>query len=259
MLRFKTVCFLLLAQVPLSASVIYVGLKNGDFGTLDSATGIYNKLGTPGQFGGLAFDTSGRLDGTPNQSNAQLLRVDQSNGSTTVVGSIGLTGLAGFSSTPGGPLYLVDRTNLNTVNPDTAQLTVVRSNGVLHQDFFYQGNGPDGNVYLNSGTSFGTERLYKLSPTTTTDLGPAASFEALVSADNSLYTFKSNGTFEDLYSVNTTSGAQTLVRTTTISAGLGTVYAAASPAPSSTPEPGTLALLIGGGSLIAFRFRKHQA
>jgi hypothetical protein len=237
---------------PARAQQVYVEGSGHEFGSLDLSTGDFTYFGTTTPLLlGLGMSPNGTLYGLDDQSNAHLYRVDPTSGITTDLGAVGHAAIAG---------------------------TV----------------GSDGKIYAIDDSSGSTGLLYTIAPstmnvTTIGDTGLASS--GLLTFDNigNLYTTQANPNLsDDLYSLNTTTGAATLMGSLgsdlSVSAGAftnnsldgftldqfaisidtgagsGTIQSPFSlpnqdlvmaAAPYATPEPGVWTLLFGLGLVAA--------
>lgn len=253
----------LVLPVLVSAQTVYVtGGGNGnsgfEFGTINLATGAYTNIATERvNLSGLSFSSTGTLyamdiDGT------KLYTVNTSTGALTSVGSTGSTnGTSGIAFSPSGVLYQVNNlipvanSYLNRVNTSNANLTRIGTD-IGHRtsgSIAYQ-NG----VLYETNTSTGSDTLDTINTTlgTSTAIGSTgySVIAGLTSVNGTLYGFDAGG---DILTLNTTTGAGTVVKSYTLpavaGAGLNTnnFIEAAAFQNAAVPEPTTLALLASLG------------
>jgi hypothetical protein len=235
---FLTAVALATVGFPLAASTVFIGTDVGQIGTLDTVTWVFTQIRNSGPgLDGLAFDVFGNLDavGLGSAPNIDFDRVDPATGNVTFVAKTNnQSGAASLASKPGGgTLYLADHINLYTVDPLTGAATVIGSDGIppAAHNLFDIGFGPDGVLY-----GFYTTTLYRFNTGTgvATVIGSTGfPIYDLFPADGILYGLDNSA---NLFSVNTSTGAATLLRH--INGINGTVFGTAVAA-SPTPEPHT--------------------
>ncbi len=222
----------------LGAATVYLGTTNGQIGTFDTLSGVFQEIRHSGtSLDGLAFDSIGNLDAidTGIAPNIGYYRVNTATGGLTfVANTTNAVGQAGLASGPSRVQYLADLTNLYTINPTTGAATLTGPlNITTGFNYFNIGAGIDGNLYGDYGG-----KLYRLNTA-----NGAATFIGntgivaydLFGADNALYAVSTSSA---LYSLDTTTGAATFLRN--ISGLNGVVQASA--VVQSTPEPSTALL-----------------
>ena len=245
---------LALVGLRLAASTVYLGTDRGQFGTLNSLTGVFTEIKASGTgINGLAFDSLGNLDATDLGSapNVGFYRVNVSTGALVfVANTTNISGNVAFtSSSVDGTLYLGDHVDLYTVNPTTAAATLLGPDHVPGHNPFNLGFGPDGILY---GAYSGTLYKFDLANGNGTPIGPyGPTLFALFPADGILYGI-SNA--RNLYRIDTATGASTLLKPIIGPANGNILGAAVAPATAS-PEPATGILTAAAVALLACRRR----
>ncbi len=206
------------------AALFYVAGNNGQFGTIDPATGAYTSIGTTSVVleGGLGFGPGGVLYGSDNYN---LYSINTTSGSLTTVGTMPGNGYWSFGATLDGTLYLNRQNVLYAVDPATAALTFIGPTGA------HTGNGiagaADGNLYLMGSAYTGSGgNFYRVSRTSgaATLLGNGGvndNFYGLGYTNGRMYAFDYNN--PDIYTVNLVNGSMTLASTYDFST-VGQVY-----------------------------------
>ena len=184
----------------------------------------------------------------PPTSGPSLYTINTTTGVVTLDEQI--TGLSGgnnqnayIASAPGGgTIYLLDSTNLYTVNPTTGAASLVGAVGVTFAvtGFYGLNFGPDGDLYGSYNGS-----LYRINTSTGagTFVGSyqnGVQLSTLFEANGSLYGIST----DQLYTINTSTGAATDTGVNTHSLNVGNFTAATELA--ATPEPGSLAAVALG-------------
>jgi hypothetical protein len=226
-------------------TIAYMLTNNEEFGTIDLNTGDFTSDGTqPVQLAGLGEIGSTVYGVNYQAGTGTLYTVNTSTGALTQQGSTdNSVEYAAFGSTLTG-LYALQGSqsvfNLYSINPTTAQATLVGSTGIAQSGDF--------TLSTNSNTLYFTEgsNLYTINTTTgvATLVGATgaagAGFGALITESGTLY----GGQYQDPTAVdtlNTGTGAATFVADLSSSDFGG--FAAI---PTATPEPGNVALLLAG-------------
>jgi hypothetical protein len=211
--------------------VVSAGLTgNGQFGTVDLATGSYQQIGPvePDGYFGLAADPNGSL-----LAGTYAANVDSINPATGVPTQIGPTGLgpcvipspacgANTDNTLGGlagTIYGTDfHNNVYTINPLTGAATLLSANsGIPPVPFIPASLNPDGTINFYDEAIWGAAgKLY-------------ATFDAFVFDLNS-FTVVSTVVAPQLYQINPATGVATAVGSTDLGIGAvayvnGTSYA----------------------------------
>lgn len=225
--------------------------------------------------------------GSPGTTVDTLYTVNLTNGALTTVGSFGATTNTNFVGMDFNAAIdririVTDSTQNLVINPDTGALQLaatgltyaagdVNVNANPHViDNAYAGNLP-GVTGQQYGIDYGTDSLVTIA----NNAGTLTTVGAL-GVDTDLYTgfdiFTSgggvntayailgpaSGVGESLYTINLGSGAATSVGT--FGSGFTQIYSlAARPAATAVPEPGALALLIGGGATLGLSACRRRA
>ncbi|PPQ26571.1 Hint domain-containing protein [Rhodopila globiformis] len=208
------------------APIIWVDDVNGNIGTVNLDTGSVSLLGSSGQqLTDIALSSTGQLFG---ESFTTLYSINQS-GAATTIGPTGAV-LNGLVFNSNGTLYASGGTGLYTLNTTTGAATLIGNSGLGLKsagDLSFN----NGNLYQTATDGTNTD-LLKVDPLTgaATVVGQVVAdptmYGLATGSDGVLYGFDGN----DIYSINTTTGAGTLVQT--FGGGLGAAWGAASQADS---------------------------
>jgi len=251
-----------LASLPVPAvadSFEYVTANNGQFGTVDLQTGKFTSIGTTtgNPLAGIAA-----LNGTlysVNSSN-QLVTIDPTTGTTTVVGATGASFIVVAGS--GSHLFGMDASdNLYSINLTTGAATLIGSTGItpLGNNAYTNslaGNGSDlfYTEELGGGGSVLASTLFRIDETT--GISSAVGLTGIHDiagagfTDSTFYGYTSPflvaSTVPSLYSVDTTTGTASFVAT--LDPALeGSVFGGT----TAVPEPSSWTFLLAGMVLIA--------
>jgi hypothetical protein len=279
---------LLLSACQGRASIVYVVNNAPQFGTVDLTTGAFQPIGpgapegesglVPGSNGALLTLTfSGNLDS-----------IDPVTGLATVIGATGLgnctTGAppqcgpnsASALGQLGGTIYATDfANNLYSINPSTAQSTLIGATGIPAVPFLEGSQNPDGSLDVFDADLFASggqlyeyfealainpngplpvvvqevvaPNLYRINTTTgaATLVGPAAvTLTSVVNVNGTVYAF--DGSLGEVVTLNPANGAINFVTVTDPNAA---IISGSAP----TPEPATMALVAMGIAALAIR------
>ena len=184
-------------------------------------------------------------------SSTRLLILDQSTGAiSSVIGTMG-DGIEGAKFDGSGTLFGYNRTDLYTVNPSNANVTLVGAFGI-GTGSFYDAAFNGHTMYLQeTNGSGGTSNVYTVNTSTgaATLVGNVGyALYAMDYENGTLFGFTESG---QIVSINTSTGAGTFVANQSS----GDVFSAAT-AGSAVPEPASLILLgIGFAGVAAVRRR----
>lgn len=232
---------------------LWLSTGSNQLATVDVATGATTVVGSTGVFlTDIAFDPTGNLYGI---SFSALYSVNKTNGSTTLIGSLGsFSGVANaLVFAADGTLYMAGNT-LYTVNVGTGASTALGS-GIGFQSAgdlafiggeLYMAASNNHLVKVDTGTGVGSD---------IGDIGIGSTF-GLASADNiTLYGMAG----QTVFTINTTTGAGSgQVTFSPLLGGFAAGSAFLSEAGAQVPEPGSLAL-VGAALLAASAIRRHAA
>ena len=213
-----------------------------------------------------AHPTTGVLYGVIQTSggpaNRRLVTIDPMTGVATDIGALGGRRFATLAFKPDGTLLGATGTNgsnpetlfsISTTNASTTLLLAL-GNGVNGETIAMH---PNGLLYHSSGNSPALFESVDLGTNTVTSLGSASRemFAMGYFPDTGQMLGSDNST--NFFSINIANGARTAIGTvigpnSTINRGLAYVASVS----SSAPEPGTLALLALGGTLVVVRRRR---
>jgi hypothetical protein len=250
---------------------VYVAGTEGEFGTVDLATGDFTSIGTlnlPGSsvIIGMGFGSDGKLYGLDLAgTNANLYQIDITNANTTLVGTLG-HGALGATADAGGTLYALSADAnpiLYTLNPPSTATTVVGPTGIVSGIGLGAVNAGGTQFFAGSpDPTSDTTDLYNIdtqsgAATLVGDTGFSINNGLFVGG--TLYGFDLE-TFA-IVTIDTTTGAATQVATYSLPNG-DSINASAVPALQITPvpEPSTLALItIGGIGALIYGWRRRWA
>ncbi len=243
------------------------GIGN-EFGTIDLATGAFTQIATlsfPGFPGGdsmfgIGFGANGMLYGLDAEPNANLWQINTTTGALTLVGAVGQSA-DGATADANGNFYAFSADNgaaYYTLNPPSLTSNVVNGATTILND--------SGLVAVNGSQLFTTDLspsvksvLESINPTTGAanvigDTGYV--LLAGLFAGSTLYGFDSS--VDAIVTIDTSSGASTVVATYSLPNGDSIVSAAL--APALVPEPSSVVLSLFGiglaGSLGFLRNRR---
>ena len=218
-------------------NIAYLGVNNGDFGTLDLGTGNSTILGNSGQtLAGLAVSNAKLYATSYHVAAGSLFTVNPANGSLTTVGSSGIT-YDDFGSTTSG-LFAVDTSaNLYSVNQATGVATLVGSTGLSFGTWRGLSNNSS-TLYFADGAS-----LYTLNTATgaATLIGSTGGpqFGAMLMEGGILY----GGENTPGLRVDMLNPANGVATTGPSLVGSSSPFYGLAPNPIPVPEPNALALL----------------
>jgi hypothetical protein len=232
----------------------YTVLGDGTFGTLDLATGAFLANGSLGQTGSGLGVANGSLFAASYNTSGTLFRVNQANGTATVIGNSGVDYHGGFGSTLSG-LYAVGGPNadLYSINALTGVATDIGPTGIgygawrdisTNSSTLYYGDGAD---LYTLNTSTGAATLVGA-------FGNSVQIGPLLTDGGILYGLD-EGNY--VYTIDTSTGAATLVASA-VPHGEAAVWGIAPTSSiSSVPEPSTWAMMFLGFIGLGFaRYRK---
>jgi hypothetical protein len=227
--------------------VVYAGAYFEQYGTLDLTTGVFTKLGSPGDMAGFG-EAGGKLYAGDVEGDTN--SVNPANGADTFIGT-GSTTYDTFGSTTTGVYAVSHPTGANpfltySVNPATGVATLLGSTG---QDI--NPNGGTAGLSAGSNTLYWTwtsgphSILYSLNTTTgfANEIGDTDAFiGALVFVNGTLYG-------EDVITgaidiLNTSDGLATPTGVTVSGLTRTDILYGMAPLIASTPEPSSLVLLV---------------
>lgn len=254
---------------------------NNRFGTINLNTGNFTQLGSYGGIiiNDIAYDSDGILYGIENSTT--LVTFNESNGAITPVANFNVGGIETFAFDPNnGELFAATQNSLYTLDPNTAQATLIGAYGsapglgTSGQNIRF---ASDGDLYVtNTSTDGITTDLYRLSLTdgNATFLGGVIGYPNLVLANAG----------HDMYGVSVNVSAPGGTQQTLLTFDLGSLGDGSSPhnisvtplngtanipqnfnfsgsqAASAIPEPNSLALILAGFCmLVVFVLQKKHS
>lgn len=249
--------FSMMLAVSANAATSYLGSSSGDFGTVDTDTGVFTKIGTTPQFSDIAI-----LDETTGFGvtiSGLFYSIDLVTAATTFLGNTG-TFINGLGFDDSGNLFGTGGSGFYGIDVATGAASLIdnivgfSSSG----DLAY-----DGSKFFLSSTSGGGpgDTLFSINADGTgeTNIGGIgfSSVFGLTYQDEMLFGFTANG---DILNIDTTTGAGTDAGNV---AGIGgQIFGAApesdlgsTPDPESTPEPAGLLGLLALSSLAVAKRR----
>lgn len=243
------------------------------FGTINLATGAYTPIvadyGSSVSLSGLAVYNGVLYSADLDKASTDLYTVNTSTGALTEVASLGISDVADVASTP-TTLYALDESgNLWSFSTD-GTATEIGSTGLTFSSGNYTLSVNSGTLYLTSdhGGDPDEDDLYVVNTSTgaLTLIGPTSdyNFDGAVSTGGALYAVStdccssiSTNSSVNVMTLDTTTGAATLVAAITDPSVFGAVGLAPDPLPGGTPEPATF--LLAGSALAAFAVLRRRA
>jgi hypothetical protein len=268
-----TVVVLSVAVNPRTAeagSTVYIAGSGNEFGTIDLTTGVFTSIGTlalPGgdAMYGMGFGSDGNLYGLDSQTpGSHLWQIDPTNAHVTDLGSVGQSAIDATADASGKMYALSQDASAiyYTFNPPSTATNVIGPTGILSAGLMAV--TADGGQLFTSVANFtgGPYDLAGINPTTgmATIIGNTGFFVINgLFVKGTLYGFDFNT--DAIVTINTSTGAGTLVATYSLPSG-DAIFASATPAAQiGVPEPSGLTLglvsvvLMGSFGLIRHRCR----
>jgi len=220
----------------LGGTIAYVYTVDGTFGTMDLQTGAFNSIGP----GGANYQNMTSQPGGPLYAadpSTMLLTIDtHTGGISTVIGTMG-NNINGLKFDESGTLFGFSRTDLYTVNPTNAAVTLVGATGLSGSSFAYDAIFKGNTMYWEDTTGPGnTSNLYTVNTSTgMASLVGNIGFEvnAMDYQNGTLYGFTVNG---QIITIDTATATGTFL----VNQGSpGRVVSAT----AAVPEPGSVCLL----------------
>ena len=267
-------CALLLAAAgAASANQVYSIFYDNRFGKIDDTTGKYTQIANllVAQSYGIAY-----YHGTlyVEDSGNDLIQVDPLSGASTVIGSIGLSGVQSvvFAGGANGLFAIDESSALYSINAATGKGTMIGSTGLTanngNWDTSLSSDGTD--LYFTAGHGSSADELYKVNTTTghATDLGSTGvrgiAGSAIVNGNLELYQYNWNQC-ETTYIYSATLGSTNFVHEAVLSVGIvdgGVVIPSGSgvTALNQIPEPTAfIQMALGTAVLGALVFCRRRA
>jgi hypothetical protein len=252
---------LICAARPRDASAdqtVYAVGSGNEFGTISLSTGAFTQIGTlalpsSDQIWGMGFGADGNLYGM-DSLNAALYRISTTDASVTNLGNIGL-GEIGVGSDASGKFYgLTSSFNSTLFTFNAPSPATVQVGPIGFQSYGLTAVTPDGSVmYTDYGNNFGTNSLARVDTATgaTTRIGNIGHLvDTGLFVGGTLYGFAYLP--DEIISINTATGAGTVVTTYSLPGGDGILAVAT---PSVVPEPSSLVLGSLGIAIVIGRVR----
>lgn len=270
---FGGLLFLALGTGNAHAQTIYIVGNSNQFGSFDLSTRVYTQItaNLGAEYGGLAYNPSnGTLYSSSRFISGNPLVTISTIGIVTNIGDTGIPS-AGLAFRPSDSVlfdYDFNFDRLGTVNTSNGVYTNLGNLGIFTTGVGGRISFLNNTLYLAALSS--PSGLYSLNQSTgaANFIGfgssaiPYVEMDAIFSAGNTLYgiTSQGGGSPHTLYSINTASGALTSLGTLSGSSQPNFIRgAAASISSASAPEPGTLAFLALGGTLVLVRRRRVRS
>jgi hypothetical protein len=272
------------ASSALAGPTLWIGDGLGNLGTVDVTTGAQTVIGSMGRtMTDIAFDPTGNLYGI---TTSELYKINTSDGTSTLVGSLGTPGSGSFNSLvfdDSGVLYAAAGGGLYRVNPTTGAITATPGSSCISGlcmnssgDLAFVGgklyltsdhSGPDSlwqvsTTFMNSGNTypvnygFGSIDIRTGSTTYSSVFGLASPDHAVL--------YGVDGT--RILQINTSNATATVLSDYYSPVGLGAAFGAAFYSEAGAvlapinpvPEPETYAMLIAGLGLLGFAARRRK-
>ena len=262
---------ILLCGLPLYASTLYLTDSSKEFGTLDTATGVFTPINTlqTSLLFGMGFTSAGTLYGTvsnPPTALATVYQINQANGDLTSIATASSSATGSTVRSTDGLIYAVSEalnSSFYSFDPTSLISTTISAGLGFESDGLAVFDG--GQFYTDRFVSAGHATLERIDPSTgiATAVGTGLGFEIYAGAlaGTTLYGVGPGGGTPALYTIDITTGVATKVSNITGMARGAAPYSLAfdnGPANTSTPEPSTvsLAALSLAAGLVVFRRRR---
>jgi hypothetical protein len=236
-----------------TAATIYVAGSGNEFGTLDLSTGGFTSIGTLNlpsgdQMFGMGFGSDGNLYGLDAQTpGAQLYQINTSNANVTAIGSPLALSAVGATADANGTMYVLSQDQsalFYTLNPPSTAINFVGSTGVLGVGLVAV-NGAGTQLFASTPdpNSNTTTDLYSINPTTgAATLLGDTGGFVLGSGLFVQNTLYGFDTSGAIVTLDTTTGAGTQVATYNLGDGDFISAAAVQVGQPTVPEPSSMAL-----------------
>jgi hypothetical protein len=250
-------------------SIIYVAGQGNEFGTLDLTTGNFNQIGTfnlpSSNITGMGFGANGSLYGLDSsQPNANLYQINTTNANATLIGGINESAAAATADAA-GTLYALSSTYgsavFYTMNPATTGTTTTTVGSIGTFSAGLIAVNASGMIYTTAYNPTTSQYdLFSIDPTTAaaTEIGGVPYIVSGLFVGNTLYGFDP---YNDVFTINTSTGVATQVGTYDLNSEDGITAAALMPS-LSVPEPASIALgliaILAGACAGVFRRRPKR-
>jgi hypothetical protein len=254
----------LLGASPAKAQTVYVVTGNSEFGSVDLATLVSNRISIITNAHSGLTNFNGTLYSVAQSASNQPLDTISLSGVRT---DIGPTNMANINSlaTNGTTIFAINRptasAELRTVNPATGATSLVGLTGLNGAFTAFSGGTLYGSTFGSGLSSINTSTAASTFIGNGGTPGLYSQISALFDNGGSLFAFGQNGSVRTLYSVNTSTGGLTSLGTLVAGATplTGSINGAAIATAAAAPEPTTFALLafgaVAGGAAFARRRR----